>query len=67
MGQANELWAVHIRDKRDGQQLEFGDHLWVLAKNPTTASSKARRWLKSNNYVRTEITKIESHGTIDVF
>lgn len=61
MAQSNKLWAVFPLDKN----VSFGN-LWVLAGTLESAATKARKWLKAHGW-KTELKKIESHGTVDVF
>jgi hypothetical protein len=75
VGQANELWAIGLKDKTNRKRVAgkyeiskvaFGP-LWILASDSETASRKARRWMKQNDYVGFAIISVESHGSIDVF
>lgn len=60
------LWAVTINDKTKRNRTTPFDHLWILATDAETAARKTRRWMKHNNFIGWEISKVDQQGQIDV-
>lgn len=65
MKRADRLYEVRIENNR-GESITSGN-MWVIATSLNNAKSKAVKWARDHRYRKTSVTKIEAHGTIDVF
>lgn len=65
MKKPNKLYEVRAENVHGRSPVN--GHFWVLAMSLSDAKTKTNRWLKDHSYRGYKLTKIEDHGTIDIF